>query len=246
MHLGLPDSKGREQKLVSWLEKISSDCEAIYLVGDVFDYWYEYKQAVPRGAVRLLGKLALMADQGVKVHFFKGNHDMWMFDYLQKELGAYVHDDDLQINAYGKKIFMHHGDGLGPGDTMYKLIKRLLRSKICQGLFSLVHPSIALWLMRSVSKGSRNSHSEDEYSFKGKGERFVQYVEGVHNVIQADMYMYGHRHVPMWLTNKSRGYQIINLGDWMVNYSYARLDADGFTYDFVGNEAAQLHKMDIS
>ena len=136
-HLGVPDeksSKAREKKVVRWLDMVSKDAAEIFLVGDIFDFWFEYKYAVPRGYVRLLGKLAELSDKGIKIHIFTGNHDMWIFDYLPKEIGAQLYREPIVRSINGKKLYIGHGDGLGPGDYGYKFIKKVFANKFCMAL----------------------------------------------------------------------------------------------------------------
>ena len=145
-HLGIPDhgaSMAREKKLVQWLDEIKVDAQEIFLMGDLFDFWFEYKSVVPKGYVRLLGKLAELTDSGIKVNLFTGNHDMWLFDYLPKELNVVVYNDVIQREYNGKKFYLGHGDGMGPGDHGYKLIKKIFANKVCQWLFARLHPDFA-------------------------------------------------------------------------------------------------------
>ena len=167
-HLGVPndtDSRKREDKIVSWLNSIKHDAQILYLMGDVFDYWFEYKEVVPRGYVRLLGKLAELSDAGVEMHYFTGNHDMWVFDYLPKEIGLQIHRSPIQKEYNGKKFFLGHGDGLGPGDFGYKFIKKVFANKLAQWLFARVHPNTGIGLMKFFSRKSRiaTGTSDDVY-----------------------------------------------------------------------------------
>ena len=144
LHLGVPNrekSLVREKLFVQWLDEIKNDAEAIYLVGDIFDFWFEYKKAVPKGYVRLLGKLAEISDSGIPIHIFTGNHDMWLFDYLEDEINAHIYREPIEISMKGKRFFISHGDGLGPGDNGYKLIKKIFKNKLCQWLFERIHPN---------------------------------------------------------------------------------------------------------
>src|SRR6201994_4791565 len=153
-HLGAPSyvsSREREARLVRWLDMIKADAAEVFLMGDVFDFWFEYKSVVPKGYIRFLGKLAELADAGVKLWFFRGNHDMWMFDYFERELGATIISNELKIERGGKKFFLHHGDGLGPGDGFYKILKRFFRSSFCQWLFARLHPNLAIGIANAWS-----------------------------------------------------------------------------------------------
>ena len=149
MHQTLPGSPNikqslkREKLIVKWLHKISKDAKAIYLIGDIFDFWYEYKYVVPKGSVRLLGKLANLVDNGIEIHFLKGNHDLWMKEYLNKEIGIIIHEKSIVINEQGKKIFLAHGDGLGEGDIFYKFLKKIFTSTFCQWIFTRLHPNLS-------------------------------------------------------------------------------------------------------
>jgi len=144
-HLGIDarlSSREREKQLVRWLEQIRKDAYSIYLVGDVFDFWFEYKTVVPKGYVRLLGKLAELRDEGIPIYFFTGNHDMWMFSYFEEELGIPIYREPIVREIMGKTFFIGHGDGLGPGDHGYKFIKRVFANPVCQWLFERLHPKI--------------------------------------------------------------------------------------------------------
>ncbi|MEY3126740.1 MAG: hypothetical protein RL273_893, partial [Bacteroidota bacterium] len=143
-HLGAPngaESLQREKEIVAWLTSIESSANCIYLVGDIFDFWFEYKHVIPKGFSRLQGKIAALTDNGIPVHFFYGNHDMWMFEYFKKELGVEIHSDDIQVSIGTKKLFIAHGDGLGKGDKGYKFIKKIFRSSFCQWIFARLHPN---------------------------------------------------------------------------------------------------------
>lgn len=154
-HLGVPTyekSLEREKKIVKWLDSIKADAEELYLMGDVFDFWFEYKTVAPRGYVRLLGKLAELSDAGIKLFYFTGNHDMWTFDYLKKELNATIYRKPIEQEYNGKKFYIGHGDGLGPGDHGYKFIKKIFASSISQWLFARLHPNFGIGLANYFSK----------------------------------------------------------------------------------------------
>jgi UDP-2,3-diacylglucosamine hydrolase len=226
-HLGIPDktdSFRREKLLVSWLDEIKKDATEIYLLGDIFDFWFEYKRVVPKGYVRLLGKLAEITDSGIPVHYFIGNHDMWMKDYFLNELNIRVHRQPLSIIYNGFKFFIAHGDGLGPGDFGYKILKNLFRNKACQWMFARLHPNFAIWLADFFSGLSRKTHEEIEKTYMGDDrERLLQFVKSKSPFEDYDFYIMGHRHLPLDINinNKCR---YINTGDWIRNFSFAVFD----------------------
>jgi len=225
-HLGIPsyeDSKQRERTVIEWLNKYESQLEAIYFLGDVFDFWFEYKTAIPKGYTRLLGKLATLADKGVKLTFFKGNHDMWMFDYFEKEFGASIVSNELLISINGKKVFMHHGDGLGPGDRSYKVLKWFFRSRTCQWLFARLHPNFGLSIANYFSNKSRLANGVILPYQGDEKESLWQYINELDASLKADFYLCGHRHLPMEKTLPSGG-KYINTGDWFEHFSYAAMN----------------------
>lgn len=225
-HLGsksLPNSGGREKVIVSWLDSIKNDASEIFLLGDIFDYWFEYKEAVPKGFIRLQGKLAELADMGIQIHFFTGNHDLWVKDYFTQEFGAKIYYQPQTISRFGKNFHIGHGDGLGPGDIKYKIVKSLLTNKICQNLFSLIHPTLGLKLMKYASHTSRMNDQETHLIDPTK-ERQIIYCQAHHNDHpEIDYYIFGHRHIPMEhkLPNGKAVYY--NLGEWWDKCSYIKL-----------------------
>jgi UDP-2,3-diacylglucosamine hydrolase len=227
-HLGATSfalSRERENRLVQWLDTIKADAAEVFLVGDIFDFWFEYKTVVPRGYLRFLGKLAELADAGVKLYFFKGNHDMWMFDYFEKELGATIISNELVVERNGKKFYLHHGDGLGPGDSSYKFLKHIFRSRLCQWLFARLHPNFGVGVANYWSQHSRIVNGRKEDPKPGEQEWLVAYCKEVLETTHYDYLIFGHRHIPMdvALNNESR---YVNLGEW-VNYDYAYAVFDG-------------------
>lgn len=224
LHLGAPnysDSLVREKHFINWLNTIQSEAKALYLVGDVFDFWFEYKNAVPKGYVRLLGKLAQMADAGIELYFFTGNHDMWAFDYLEKEIGLTIYRQPIVREFSGKKFFIGHGDGLGPGDKGYKILKKVFSNKICQWLFGWLHPNVGIAMANFWSRKSRISTGGYDKQFKGKeNEWLAHYCERKLQETHYDYFIFGHRHLPLDLpVGKNSRY--INLGDWIVDFTYA-------------------------
>jgi UDP-2,3-diacylglucosamine hydrolase len=226
-HLGVPndtDSRKREDKIVFWLNSIKHDAQILYLMGDVFDYWFEYKEVVPRGYVRLLGKLAELSDAGVEMHYFTGNHDMWVFDYLPKEIGLQIHRAPIQKEYNGKKFFLGHGDGLGPGDFGYKFIKKVFANKLAQWLFARVHPNTGIGLMKFFSRKSRIATGTSDDVYLGDDKEWLMiYCREVLQKEHYDYFIFGHRHLPLdkQLNGQSR---YINLGEWINHFTYAVFD----------------------
>ncbi len=228
-HLGVPDtasSREREKKIVRWLDKISNDVSVLYLMGDVFDYWFEYRHAVPKGYVRLLGKLAALADKGVEIHYFTGNHDMWAFDYLPDEIGLIIHRESIQQEYNGKKFYLGHGDGLGPGDYGYKFIKKVFASPVSQWLFARLHPNTGIGLMRYFSKKSRIATGEDDAAFLGEEKEWlVIHAKEILKKEHFDYFIFGHRHLPLDIKLNTQS-RYINLGEWINHFMYAEFDGE--------------------
>ncbi len=230
VHLGFPtNQKGmhREKLFVSWLTSIEHDAETLFLVGDIFDFWYEYKKVVPRGFVRTLGKLAQMADAGIKIHFFTGNHDVWAFDYLQTEIGLEVHYQPFTTELYGKTFYIAHGDGLGPGDLSYKLLKVAFTSKFLQWCFSRLHPNLAFALGHAWSRKSRYAKGIEAEFYGLPKELLYLHSEKVLELQSFDYFVYGHRHLAL---NEPVGQssRFIVLGDWLFNFTYGVFDGHTF------------------
>lgn len=223
-HLGLDldlSSRQREKIIVDWLDLIKSDAKALYLVGDVFDHWFEYKKVIPKGYMRFFGKLAELSDSGVMLHFFKGNHDMWVFDYFSQELELTIYDKEVIHEIDARKFYITHGDGLGKGDTSYKFIKAILRNPISQWLYSIIHPTCGLALMKLMSGRSRDTHA---YSKEMKEQsKLLDYAEEV--VQDIDYFICGHMHSPDLKTLSNGTTIYCNLGDWMTHFSYAVWDS---------------------
>jgi UDP-2,3-diacylglucosamine hydrolase len=229
-HLGIPDYKSsllREKKLVNWLDKISNDAEAIFLMGDIFDFWFEYKQVVPKGYVRFMGKIAQLTDNGVPVHIFRGNHDVWAFGYLKKEIGLQIHRKPEIVEYQNKKIFLAHGDGLGPGDLSYKVVKKIFEFKPNQFLFNWIHPDIGTSMGLFFSHRSRLANIAKEKK-EGKKpplekEMLFKYAKNKAQIFpQVDYFIFGHRHIPAIKKINDRATLII-LGDWITHFTYGVL-----------------------
>ena len=226
LHLGLPDfqeSLKREKHFVNWLDTIKDDASEIFLVGDIFDFWYEYKNVVPRGFTRILGKISEITDSGIPIHYFTGNHDIWVSDYLPTETGVILHRQELIIERNNKSIFIAHGDGLGPGDHKFKLLKKIFTNKFLQWCFSRLHPNFALWFGHKWSLSRRYSHGKVPGYFGDDKEWMVLYSKEKLKKQHLDFFVYGHRHLPLeiQLNEKSK---FINLGDWINNFTYAIFD----------------------
>ena len=218
-HLGAPnfeESLVREKKVVQWLEEVRKDASEIFLVGDVFDFWFEYKRAVPRGFTRLLGKISEITDSGIPVHWFIGNHDMWIFDYLPQECGITLHRVPVIREWNGKKYFIGHGDGLGPGDSSYKMLKKFFASKLCQWLFERLHPNFGIWLAQKSSGYSRSVSGE-------KNEWLAIYAKEKLQKEHFDYFIFGHRHLPMQI-KVGENSEYINIGDWLHHYTYGVME----------------------
>lgn len=229
-HLGArfhKDPLALEKKLVRWMDSIKEDAAALYLLGDVFDYWYEYKYVVPKGYVRFLGKLAELSDLGVEIHIFIGNHDIWMFDYLTKETGAIIHRDVLTVDLLGKRFFLGHGDEVDFRSKSFRLMRALFRNKLCQALYAAIHPrwtfGFALgWSFSSRVKGLRE---EETSEYEGESaEYMVQFAkEYLKTHPDINFFIFGHRHImlDLMLTHTSR---LLIAGDWMKLFSYIEWD----------------------
>ncbi len=226
-HLGVPDahaSMQREKALVHWLEMISEDASEVFLLGDIFDFWFEYRYVVPRGYVRLLGKLAELTDRGIPVHYFTGNHDMWTFGYLENEVGLIVHRGTVFFNRHGKKLMIGHGDGLGKGDYSFKMIRRVFSSRFCQRMFAFIHPGTGIRLALFLSGSSRRYNRVSDKVYLGKEKEVLfRYCQQVHANSAHDYYIFGHRHLPLH-EEIAPGAFYVNTGDWVQHFSYAVLD----------------------
>lgn len=223
-HLGVPHAEAslaRERKIIRWLDCIKNDAHSIFLMGDIFDFWFEYKHAIPKGFIRFQGKLAELRDAGVPIYFFTGNHDMWMFEYFTKELNIEILRKPLSVSINGKKLLIGHGDGLGPGDNLYKLQKRFFDSKICQWLFARIHPNLGIGIAQYWSKKSRIANTKREEKFLGEeNEYLLTYCKEQEKVNHHDFYIFGHRHLPLDLMVAENS-RYINLGEWVHFDTYA-------------------------
>lgn len=228
-HLGAPNTKEsllREKRIVLWLDSIFSTTKELFLLGDLFDFWFEYKDVAPKGYIRFLGKLCEFTDAGIPVHVFTGNHDMWMFDYLEKEIGIHIHRDNIIRTFSDKSFFLGHGDGLGPGDHGYKFIKKIFANKFCQWLFARIHPNFSFGMANFWSKRSRNSGAEQDKVFLGEEHEWLAIYSKEQLANQHyDYFIFGHRHLPIDIQlNENSRY--VNLGEWINYNTYAVFDGE--------------------
>jgi UDP-2,3-diacylglucosamine hydrolase len=228
-HLGAPNAAAslvREKKVIQFLDEIKKDAEQIFIVGDLFDFWYEYKKVVPKGYVRILGKLAEITDSGILIHFFVGNHDMWMKDYFQTELNIPVYFEPHPFTFNNKTFLVGHGDGLGPGDHGYKFIKKIFRSKISQFFFGILPPYIGMGIANYFSQKSRAQTGQTDEKFLGEEKEWlIIYCKDVLKKQHYDYFIFGHRHLPINF-NLSASSLYVNLGDWIKYNSYAVFDGE--------------------
>ncbi len=226
-HLGTSSSRAnrdRERTVVRWLDDVAEDAQVIFLLGDTFDFWFEYRYVVPRGSVRFLGKLAELVDRGIRMYLFTGNHDMWLFDYFPQELGIPVFRNPLSFSINEQQFHVGHGDGLGPGDYQYKLFKRFFASRVCQRLFAAVHPSWGVGLARRWSARSRRRNLLRDESFRTKEEEWIyQYCSALEQQLHHDYYIFGHRHLVLDIP-VSENSRYINTGAWFGQGHFAKFD----------------------
>ena len=226
-HLGAPndtESRKREDRLVRFLQDARKDAGIIFIVGDIFDFWFEYKTVVPKGFVRILGTLAQMADEGIQLHIFTGNHDLWMQDYLSKELNATLYFEPQTFTIQNKQFLIGHGDGLGPGDKGYKRLKKIFTNPICQWLFRWLHPDAGIQLANYFSRKSRAKTGNADELFLGEDKEWlILYAKEKAKTMAVDFFIFGHRHyaIDLKINDKSR---YINLGDWIRLNTYAVFD----------------------
>lgn len=231
-HLGTPSpeqSRTRERAVVNWLDQIRSDAEVIFLVGDVFDFWFEYKRSIPKGFIRLQGKLAELTDAGTRVVLFTGNHDMWMSDYFTQEMGIPVYRQPRRYAIAGKQFLIGHGDGLGPGDFVYKRLKTVFENGLARRLFRWLHPDVGIGLAQAWSRRSRITNQEKGEEFMGEDrEWLMQYCREVEARQHHDYYIFGHRHLTLNLAVSATS-RYVNLGEWVSAKTYAVFDGTDLT-----------------
>ncbi|MFB9864519.1 UDP-2,3-diacylglucosamine diphosphatase [Rufibacter immobilis] len=237
-HLGVPTpekSLAREKKIVRWLDQVKEDAQAIYLLGDIFDFWFEYRHAIPRGFIRLQGKLAEIADSGIPIYLFTGNHDMWMFDYFPKELNIPIIRKPVSTQIGKHTFYIGHGDGLGPKDYTYKVLKKVFANPMSQWLFARIHPNLGIGLANFWSRRSRIQNTKQDEVFHGDDEWLVHYCQRVEGRQHHDFYVFGHRHLPLDLPIGERS-RYLNLGEWVNYCSYAVYDGQELTLTYFENQ----------
>lgn len=228
-HLGAPmlkDNREREMRLVRWMDSIQGDCAALILLGDMFDFWFEYKHVVPKGFVRFLNKLCEFADAGIPVHYFTGNHDVWVFDYLPRECGVTLHTADTEFLIDGKRFYVGHGDGLDPKDRGYLLIRRIFHNHFLQRCFRWLHPDCGVGFARRWSSHSRlrETGKVEADAYRGtEREDIERYAREVLSREHYDYFLFGHRHLPLDI-DLGHGSRYINTGDWVTWFTYAAFD----------------------
>ena len=230
-HLGAPTSKDsfvREKRFLYWLDTVKKDAEAIFLLGDLFDFWFEYKSVVPKGFVRVLGKLAEIKDSGIPVYFFVGNHDLWMTDYFEKELNIPVYHKPQEFLIDNKKFFIGHGDGLGPNDNGYKRMKKVFTFPLFKWMFRWLHPDLGIKLGQYLSVKNKLISGAEDVKFLGEeNEWLVQYAKRKLETKHYDYFIFGHRHLPM-IIDVSENSKYANLGDWIGYFTYGVFDGETF------------------
>jgi UDP-2,3-diacylglucosamine hydrolase len=230
-HFGAPTaalSFPREQKFVAWLDEVKQDAEAIFLLGDLFDFWFEYKKVVPKGFIRILGKLAEIRDSGIPIFFFVGNHDLWMTDYFQKELNIPVYHDNQEYTFGNKTFLIGHGDGKGPGDKGYKRMKRVFTNPLSKWIFRWLHPDLGVGLAQYLSVKNKLISGEADVKFLGEdNEWLVQYAKRKLETKLYNYFVFGHRHLPM-IIKVGENSEYVNLGDWIGYFTYGVFDGDTF------------------
>lgn len=234
-HLGLPTGTPpleREKKVVRWLNSVAHDAKEIYLLGDIFDFWWEYRLVVPRGFTRFLGASAEITDSGIPIHFFTGNHDMWVKDYLSEECGFIIHNDPLTTTFNGKKFHLAHGQGLGTKDTGYKILLSIFRNRPLQIMYSTLHPSIGVGIGHWWSLNSRLGKGIVKEFMNEDKEDLIRYAKSVLENDKIDYFIFGHRHLAM--TYELNGLaKIVFLGDWIKNGSFAKWDGEKLTFNML-------------
>lgn len=229
-HLGAPDPERsllREKEIVQWLDFIKKDAAALFLVGDIFDFWFEYKYVIPKGFIRFLGKLAELSDQGVALYLYTGNHDLWINEYISSQLNSELFRSPQQFTINEMKFFVGHGDGLGPGDNFFKFVKKIFMNPFCQWMFRWVHPDIGVALARLWSSSSRKIDDESIEDIKVEKEALITYSKNIEATEHHDLYIFGHRHLPLNISIDDHC-RYINLGEWFTQKQYGVFNGKSF------------------
>jgi UDP-2,3-diacylglucosamine hydrolase len=231
-HLGLPAGSlpvEREKKVVKWLNSVVTDAKEIYLLGDIFDFWWEYKLVVPRGFTRFLGTVSEITDSGIPVHFFTGNHDMWVGNYFSDECGMTIHTSPITTQFDGKRFHLAHGEGLGTKSTGYKILLSIFRNRPLQVMYSALHPSIGIGIGHRWSLNSRLGKGITKEFLGEEDEDLIRYARSVLEIEKIDYFIFGHRHLAMKY-NLMPETEIVFLGDWIKNGSYAEWDGKDLSF----------------
>ena len=230
-HFGVPNleqSRMREEKFIRWLDLIKKDAQVLFLMGDLFDFWHEWKYVVPKGYIRVLGKIAELKDSGIDIYFFVGNHDLWMKNYFEVELGIPVYFEKRYYEIKNKKFLLAHGDGLGPGDKGYKRMKKVFTNPLAQWAFRWLHPDIAMRIANYMSQKNKLISGVEDQKFLGEDKEFlIQYSKEKLKTEDIDYFVFGHRHLPL-IFDLEKGAKYINLGDWIVYFTFGVFDGESF------------------
>ena len=230
-HFGAPSkkaSKAREKKFVAWLDNIKKDAEVLFILGDLFDFWFEYKHVIPKGFTRVLGKLAELSDHGIEIHFFSGNHDMWMRNYFEEEFRIVVYNKPQEFELNGKLFLIGHGDGLGPHDKGYKRLKKVFSNPFFKWLYRWIHPDFGVLFAQYLSQKNKLISGDNDLKFKGnESEWLTQYARRKLEQRHYDYFLFGHRHLPLEVPLNQKSYYI-NIGDWITHFSYGVFEGQAF------------------
>jgi len=230
-HFGVPNleqSRIREEKFIRWLDVIKKDAQVLFLMGDLFDFWHEWKYVVPKGYIRVLGKIAELKDSGIDIYFFVGNHDLWMKNYFEVELGIPVYFEKRYYQINNRKFLLAHGDGLGPGDKGYKRMKKVFTNPLAQWAFRWLHPDIAMRIANYMSQKNKMISGVEDQKFLGEDKEFlIQYSKEKLKTEDIDYFVFGHRHLPL-IFDLEKGAKYVNLGDWIVYFTYGVYDGESF------------------
>lgn len=234
-HFGVPskeESAIREAKFIQWLDEIKTNADYVILLGDIFDFWFEYRHVVPRGHTRLLGKFAELSDRGIKFIYFTGNHDFWIQNYFSEEFGFEIFRTLQTFQINGKKVLIGHGDGVGPKDTGYKMMKAVFEAPINRWLYARLHPNFAFWLAHKVSSGSRAANGNIDEIFLGEEkERLIVFSKTILEKEHFDYFIFGHRHLALSIPLSTTS-TYINTGEWIKSFSYAQTEGEGIVLKF--------------